>query len=174
MGRLRKGIDIRKVGLGNMGAANVIREVGRWEGIVVWLVDVAKGVAAILIAQALDVAQPWLLGAGFAAVLGHNFPVFLNFKGGIGSATVMGIFAIQTPREMGIAFGIIAVSVLITRDAHKIALALGIGFTFLPLLIWLFQHSIVMVIYSLVLLIFIGIRSIPREHVKKAILRFRK
>ncbi len=88
MARLRKGIDIRQFGVGNMGAANVIRNVGVWEGIVVGLVDIAKGAAAILIARALNVSQPWLLGTGFSALLGHNFPVFVGFRDGKGSATI--------------------------------------------------------------------------------------
>jgi len=58
MTRLRKGIDIRGLGVGNMGAANVLRHVGVWEGSVVGLTDIAKGAAAILIAQALSVSQP--------------------------------------------------------------------------------------------------------------------
>ena len=58
MTRLRKGIDIRELGVGNMGAANVLRHVGVWEGSVVGLTDIAKGAAAILIAQALGVSEP--------------------------------------------------------------------------------------------------------------------
>ena len=85
MARLRKGVDIRQLGVGNMGAANVLRHIGVWEGIAVGLTDIAKGAAAILIAQALSVSQLWLLGAGFSALLGHNFPVFAGFRGGIAS-----------------------------------------------------------------------------------------
>lgn len=157
--KLRKGIDIRQVGVGNMGAANVIREIGFWEGVVVWLADAAKGAAAMLVALALDVPHLWLLGAGFAALLGHSFPIYIGFKGGVGSATAMGIFAVIAPREMGIALGIIVIDLLITRDAHKIALALTIGFAFIPLLIWLFQASAMLAFYSLAVLTFIGIKA---------------
>ena len=61
MARIRKSGDIRYLGVGNMGAANVLRHVGIWEGIVVGLTDIAKGAAAILIARALNVPQLWLL-----------------------------------------------------------------------------------------------------------------
>ena len=78
MARLRKGIDIRNCGVGNVGAVNVYRHVGVWEGLVVAFADIAKGAAAVLIAQALGVTQLWVLGAGFAALLGHNYPIFIG------------------------------------------------------------------------------------------------
>ena len=158
MARLRKGVDIRELGIGSMGAANVLRHVGVWEGIVVGLADIAKGAVAILVAQALGVSQPWLLGAGFSALLGHNFPVFVGFRGGKGSATILGIFLILAPREIGIVFGIAAILFLIT---HNFAFAISVGFVFLPLLIWLFGGSVTLIFYSLAILIFIGVRSLP-------------
>lgn len=158
MTRLRKGIDIRELGVGNMGATNVLRHVGVWEGSVVGLTDIAKGAAAILIAQALSVSQLWLLGAGFGALLGHNFPVFVGFRGGKGSATIVGIFLILAPKEIGIVLGIIAIPFLITRN---FAFAICVGFVFLPLLIWLFGGSLTLIFYSLAILIFIGARSLP-------------
>ena len=158
MARLRKGIDIRDFGVGNMGAANVFRHVGVWEGIVVGLTDMAKGGAAILVAQALGVSQLWLLGAGFSALLGHNFPVFVGFRGGKGSATIAGIFLILAPREIGIVFGIVAIPFFITRN---FGFAISVGFVFLPLLIWLFGGSVTLIFYSLAILIFIGLRSLP-------------
>ena len=172
--RLRKGVDIREVGVGNMGAANTFREIGVWEGIVVLLVDTAKGAATILIARALGVSQPWLLGAGFAVLLGHNFPVFLGFRGGKGSATAVGIFLLLAPRETGIALGITAIPLLITRNAHNVAVALGIGFIFIPLLIWLFQKSAVLALYSLAFVIFICLRSVSSpEEIRTALVRLK-
>ncbi len=81
---MRKGIDIRNIGSGNMGAANVIRQIGTHEGIFVAIIDVAKGAVAILIAQALNISEPWVFGTGFGALVGHNFPVFAGFRGGRG------------------------------------------------------------------------------------------
>jgi len=69
--RVRKGIDIRNIGSGNMGGANVMREVGTHEGVFVGLIDVAKGAGAILIAQALDIPGLWVFGTGFAAFSHH-------------------------------------------------------------------------------------------------------
>jgi len=158
MARWRKGIDIRDFGVGNMGAANVFRNVGVWEGIVVTLADMAKGAVAILIAQALDVSQLWLLAAGFSALIGHNFPIFTRFRGGKGSATTIGILLMLAPKEMGIVFGIMAIPFFITRN---VAFTICVGFAFIPLLIWLFGGSVVLIFYSLAILIFIGVRSLP-------------
>ncbi len=163
MARLKKKIDIRDFGVGNIGATNVLRHIGIWEGIVVGLADIAKGAAAILIAQAVGVSQPWLLGAGFSALLGHNFPVFLGFRGGKGSATTLGIFLMLAPKETGIVLGIMAIPFFITRN---FAFSISAGFIFLPLLIWLFGGSMMLTLYSLAIIAFIGLRSLP--HARQA------
>ena len=156
--RLRKGVDIREVGVKNVGAANVFREIGFWEGLTTLLIDLAKGAVAILIARALGASELWSLGAGFAAVLGHNFPIFLRFRGGKGSATAIGIFLLLAPKEMGIAFVIMTIPFFITRNAPFILL---VGFISIPLLIWLFQNTAMLTFYSLALIIFITLRSLP-------------
>src|SRR4030042_5228916 len=100
IGKWRKGVDIREVGAGNMGAANVFREIGPWEGILCWAGDVAKGSAVILVAQSLNISLPWVLGAGLAALLGHSFPVYIGFRGGKGASTTMGLFLVLAPVPM--------------------------------------------------------------------------
>jgi len=157
MASLRKGVDVRKFGVGNIGAMNVFRHIGIWEGIVVGVADVAKGAVAILIAQALGVSEFWWLGSGFTALLGHNFPVFLGFKGGKGSATAIGIFLLLVPKEMGLALGIMALTILVTRN---LVFALGIGFALVPLFIWLFSESAVLIFYSLAIIGLIGLTSL--------------
>ena len=113
--RMRKGIDIRNVGSGNMGGANVMREIGTHEGIFVGLIDIAKGAGAILIAQTLNISELWVFGAGFAALVGHNFPVFAGFRGGRGSATVIGIFLVLAPKSMLVTLVIVAIPFFTTR-----------------------------------------------------------
>ena len=157
MASLRKGVDIRKFGVGNIGAMNVFRHIGIWEGIVVGVADVAKGAVAILIAQALGVSEFWWLGSGFAALLGHNFPVFLGFKGGKGSGTAIGIFLLLVPKAMGLALGVMVLTILVTRN---LVFTLGIGFASVPLLIWLFGGSAVLVFYSIALISLIGLTSL--------------
>lgn len=95
-----KRIDVRSVGSGNVGATNVTRVAGLWAGLVVFLIDVAKGVVAVL------VIAPWVLpsttpqvrlGCGLCAVVGHIFPVFLGFRGGKGVATTIGVLSGAMP-----------------------------------------------------------------------------
>ena len=156
--RLQKGIDIRDVGRRNMGAANVFREVSPLAGIAVWAIDVAKGSATILIAQALCTSEPWVLIAGFTAVLGHNFPVYIGFKGGRGAATTMGIFLVLTPVAMAITFALLAIPYYFFR---RIFVAMCIVGPVFPMLIWQFEHSVMLVAYSLVLLFFMALRNLP-------------
>ena len=88
-GRAR-GVDLRTVGSGNLGAANVFRTLGREMGIAVMAADILKGVVAVVIARLLT-DDPWPAVAAAAAMAGHVFPVWLRFKGGKGVATTLGI-----------------------------------------------------------------------------------
>ena len=155
--RLKKGVDIRQVGGGNVGALNAMREIGPAVGFAVLFADLAKGSIAVLIAQWLGLSLIWVFVVGFAAVAGHNWPIFLKFKGGKGGATTMGVLLALVPRELGISFAIIVLVVVITSNAR---LGMFIGFAFLPLIVWLFGGSGMLIGYSLVLPLFVGIRSL--------------
>ena len=95
-GRWCKGIDLRTIGSGSTGATNVLRNVGKGPALVVFLLDVAKGAAAVLLAGALTATDPlndWIqMLAGLAALAGHIWPVWLGFKGGKAVATGLGMF----------------------------------------------------------------------------------
>jgi glycerol-3-phosphate acyltransferase PlsY len=156
--RMRKGIDIRNVGSRNMGGANVMREIGAHEGVLVGIVDVAKGAVAILIAQTLNISELWVFGAGFAALVGHNFPVFAGFRGGRGSATIIGIFLVLAPEAILITLAVVAIPFFTTR---KFMAALFIGFGLLPLFVWLFEGSLMLVRYVLAIDLFMLVRNLP-------------
>jgi len=162
--RLRKGIDIRNVGSRNMGGANVMREIGTREGIFVCLIDVLKGAGAILIAQTLNISELWVFGAGFAALVGHNFPVFAGFRGGRGSATVIGIFLVLAPEAMLVTLVVVVIPFFTTRKfsaAILIGIALVVvGFVLLPLFIWLFHGALMLVRYVLAMGIFMLVRNL--------------
>jgi glycerol-3-phosphate acyltransferase PlsY len=147
-----------------MGAANVMREIGTHEGVFVGLIDIAKGAGAILIAQALNISELWVFGAGFAALVGHNFPVFAGFRGGKGSATVIGIFLVLAPLSMLVTLVIVAIPFFTTRKfsaAILIGIALVVvGFVLLPLFIWLFEGSLMLVRYVLAIGIFMLVRNL--------------
>ena len=85
-GRWCKGIDIREHGSGSTGATNVLRQVGKGPALVVFLLDLFKGTAAVLLARAVlgNSAHGWLVAAGLAALAGHIWPLWLGFKGGKG------------------------------------------------------------------------------------------
>ncbi|MCI4463295.1 MAG: glycerol-3-phosphate acyltransferase [Caldisericum sp.] len=90
--KLKTGQDIREIGTKNMGTGNVFHHVGKVEGLIVLFIDVLKGSLAVIIAI-YGFKLPYYIGAlsGLFAVLGHVFPIFLNFKGGRGAATTLGV-----------------------------------------------------------------------------------
>lgn len=157
-GRLVKGFDIRKVGGGNMGTLNVMREMGFATGITVFLADIAKGVLAIFIARWLDVPLLFVFITGFAAIAGHDWPVFLKFRGGKGAATAFGVLLALLPVEAGISFGILAITVLITSN---VTLGIAIGVFLMPLFTWLFGKETGLIIYPLAIALFLVLRYIP-------------
>jgi len=108
--RLR-GVNIWKVGSGNPGAANVFREVGKLEGIIVWVLDAAKAAIPMLIAdRVLRLPYFWVGMTGIAAFVGHCWPIWYKLKGGIGAATASGVFLYLLPRVFP--FGVAAFFIL--------------------------------------------------------------
>lgn len=88
-----KGIDIRQHGSGNAGATNTLRVLGKGPGILVFVLDIAKGIGAIALGHALS-DEAWTpVLCGLAAIIGHNWPVWFRFKGGKGIATTVGVIA---------------------------------------------------------------------------------
>jgi glycerol-3-phosphate acyltransferase PlsY len=87
------GPDIRAIGSGNIGAANVTRQAGKFAGILTLLLDAGKGYLAVWLAGNFSHGNiRWLMVAAVCAVIGHMFPVWLGFKGGKGVATGLGVF----------------------------------------------------------------------------------
>jgi glycerol-3-phosphate acyltransferase PlsY len=91
------GADVRAAGSGSTGATNVTRSAGLKAGAITYLLDVAKGVAAVLLMRAVTPDPAWLGAAATAAIVGHMFPVFLRFKGGKGVATGVGAYLAIVP-----------------------------------------------------------------------------
>ena len=113
-----KGVDIRKVGSGNIGATNVFRSAGKTIGIVTLLLDILKGfIPAFFLPQFLAPDIPNWAGLlfGALAIVGHNWPVYLKFKGGKGVATTAGMLLGVAPAAVGIALGVFLVLFLTTR-----------------------------------------------------------
>lgn len=128
--RLKSGIDIRNTGSGNMGATNVARTQGASLGLTVLALDIAKGVAAVFVGQAL--AQPgvmWL--AGFLAIAGHCFSPFMKFSGGKGVATALGVFATLAPWATGGALGVFVLVLALFRWVSLASMSSAIAFSLL-------------------------------------------
>jgi acyl phosphate:glycerol-3-phosphate acyltransferase len=113
--RAATGRDIRAEGSGNAGATNVLRAYGKKLAIVVALLDVAKGAAAVLLVRLVTADPVWAAAAGFAAILGHVFPVFYGFRGGKGVATAVGAFLVLSPLALACCLAVFVAIVAATR-----------------------------------------------------------
>ncbi len=111
----RLGKDIRSVGNRNPGAGNVSREVGRTFGVLVFIVDAAKGMVAVFVGQRLGAPDVAVYVAAFVAVLGHNFSPFLRLRGGKGAATAIGVSALLMWQVTAVAASVGLVMLALTR-----------------------------------------------------------
>ena len=169
-GRLRKGIDIREVGSKNMGAMNVFYQIGPIEAVLVTLVDLGKGIGAILLMRWLSgnpLISPFDFLAGLtaiAAIMGHIFPVFLRFHGGKGAATAIGILIFLMPWAVPFLFVVFFIALLITRNPTFSYSLLLIVFPFIAGFIYVDHYSepLALVFFSTGLGVFMGIQYIPR------------
>ncbi len=124
------GLDLRQVGSGNVGAANALRSTRWLAGILVALLDVAKGSAAVGLVTLLDGGSGSRVVAGLGAILGHVFPVWLRFRGGKGVATAAGVFAVLAPLATLVAavvFAIVAATTKVVSLASLTATAALVG-----------------------------------------------
>ena len=145
-----RGIDIRTVGSGNIGAANVFRILGKPAGILVLVVDGLKGFAACawlidfviqLFAVAPGQIENLRIVAGICAVLGHNYTCWLKFKGGKGIATSAGVYFALAPLAAGIALGIWIIVFALGRYVSVASIAAAVA---LPAAVWLTPNSLIL------------------------------
>ncbi|MEA2121021.1 MAG: Glycerol-3-phosphate acyltransferase [Dehalococcoides mccartyi] len=157
------GRDIRQMGGGNMGGLNTFREVGVGAGAAVVLMDLAKGALAVSVAYYLLIQNAqWVILTGFAAVIGHNWPIWLDFKGGKGLGPAFGamLFLLPVyglPQHLLILALLVFIPLAITRN---IALATGIALFSLPFLVWYGSHSEFATLISVLLFLMIGIKFV--------------
>jgi glycerol-3-phosphate acyltransferase PlsY len=107
--------DLRLVGSGNLGAANVMRASGVRAGVLVALLDMSKGMLSVWLARQLTTDAVAPAAAGLAAVVGHIYPVWVRFRGGKGVATACGVFSILTPLAVPPAFALFLAVVWATK-----------------------------------------------------------
>ena len=131
--RAVNGEDIRDVGSHNVGALNAYRRVGAWAGLTVLLVDAAKGVLAVTVPRLLGIDDWALFITTPLVVAGHNWPVFLNFRGGKGAAAIFGISLVIVPWLTVIIAGL---SILVMLLLRNVVLSATFGFMLLNILLW--------------------------------------
>ena len=170
-----RGIDIRQYGSGNIGAANVIRSTSKWLGIPVIILDLGKGMVMVGGAYlvGLDITQQVIVG--LAAIIGHNWSVFLRFSGGRGVLTTLGIVLIlpvinminnRVPWEIVVFLAIMAVAWLII---HNIPLGIAAGIAALPLVSWGFSEPLPLTLGYLAMFLLLVIKRLVARQATGAI-----
>jgi glycerol-3-phosphate acyltransferase PlsY len=148
VGKLVTGRDVRTVGSGNIGAANVSRLAGFRIAILVLVVDVIKGVIPVLIGRWAGLSWPVLAVVAVLAVVGHDFSVFLRFTGGKGVATTFGVMAVLSPVATVIGAGIWLLLVAVTRFPSLGSL---VALCVLPVLAWLLGSPTAVILAAVIL-----------------------
>ncbi len=150
-GRITKGVDIRSLGSGSTGATNVLRHIGKRAAIAVFLIDVFKGVLSILLAKYFLLNDSWQVAIGLSTLIGHIWPVWLNWRGGKAVATGLGIF-LGLSWQVGLAtLGIFILMIALFRIVSLASISAALS---LPLIMFLsFQESNVSIPYLIVSLL---------------------
>jgi glycerol-3-phosphate acyltransferase PlsY len=138
-------------------AKNTFESVGKLAGVVVGVADVGKGALAVAMARDSSVSEEVALLAGACSVLGHDFPLFLGFRGGQGMAAMVGVFSVLFPQQMVLALCALALTLVIT---HNWDLSCAAGFVSLVILMWLVGQPPGRLLYVVLLLPTLGLRKL--------------
>jgi glycerol-3-phosphate acyltransferase PlsY len=141
LGRLA-GVDVRTAGSGNVGATNVARVVGKRVGILTLIADMAKGLIPVIVARELELSLLPVAAVGFAAFLGHLYPIFLKFRGGKGVATAFGVFLGLAPLATLI---LTVVFTIVMASARIVSLGSIVTALASPVVLWFCDYSLVLV-----------------------------
>lgn len=158
--RLATGQDIRRLGDGNVGAKNTYESVSRWMGFAVAAIDIAKGWLAIRIPGVLGYGEVVILLAGAAAIIGHDFSIFLHFQGGQGMAATVGVFLALFPTLTLAATLIFLVMLSASRNWD---LSCMVGFVLLVLSVWATDHPVQQQVFTVLILPWIGISKLVQN-----------
>ena len=140
--RWQKGIDVRSTGSGGTGATNVMRNLGIIGFIATFILDVGKGILAVLLTSRLTSNDPrWIAAASFAAILGHCFPVWLKFRGGKGVATALGVFAALSVASTLAAVVIFVLALILWRYVSLASVSAAASMPLLIYFLWAPGHA---------------------------------
>ncbi len=159
-----KGVDIRTKGSGNIGATNVMRTVGKKEALITLAGDILKGVVPVFVAWKLfpDTIRVGIVG--LAAIAGHDFSIFLKFRGGKGVATSLGVLLAYSPEAALITLVVWVAVFLITKISSLSAI---LAFVLLPLNTFLIDNSEGKFLISLIITTLIVIKH--KDNIKRLI-----
>jgi glycerol-3-phosphate acyltransferase PlsY len=140
--------DIRKSGSGNIGATNVYRVMGKTLGALTLVLDILKGALFVILVEGFTHSEIWAGLAGFAAFLGHLYPIYLRFRGGKGVATSLGIFLFLAPYALLVD---IVIFLLVVYQTRYVSLGSIIAAALLPVILFVFSCSYVYVILAVIM-----------------------
>jgi glycerol-3-phosphate acyltransferase PlsY len=144
--RWQKGIDVRSTGSGGTGATNVMRNLGVIGFVATFILDVGKGVLAVMLASRLTSGNPkWIAISSVAAILGHCFPVWLKFHGGKGVATGVGVFLALAPLQVALVLVIFTITLAIWRYVSLGSIVATAAF---PLLVHYMEHAPLPIVFG--------------------------
>lgn len=153
--RWKTGGDIRNMGSRNVGATNVLRTSGKLSGLAALILDVCKGAAAVYLGRTLGGTEIGGAIAGFFAIVGHSFPVFLNFRGGKSVATGGGAFLVLCPLGIISAIAVFIVMLFIFRIVSLGSITASASF---PFFAWLYGAEKGIVIWGAISALWIILR----------------
>ncbi len=134
-----RGLDLRKAGSGNIGATNVLRSAGIWPALLTLVGDILKGVTAVFLGRYFFAGRSSYEGImGLCAILGHDFSIFMNFRGGKGVATGIGVLSIYSPQTALFTIILWLMTVLVTRYSSLGAL---VSFGLMPVGMVVFDRT---------------------------------
>lgn len=158
IGKTLSGVDLRQFGSKNIGATNAYRILGPWPALLVFVTDAAKGVGGVYFGHFLLDTPLALLCGGIAAIAGHNWSIFLGFKGGRGVATGLGVIAVLVPKITAIVFIVWAIIVGLTR---YVSLASIVAAALVPIFMWLFSERAEYLLFGILAALFVIARHKP-------------
>lgn len=147
VGKLMAKIDIREHGSGNAGATNIFRVLGAKAGTIVFIGDILKGILATAIGLWITGDRVGAMLAGIMAVVGHNWPVLLNFKGGKGIASSFGLIIVLFPKIALILFAVVVPLMLLTRYVSLGSITAAVLF---PVLLIAYQEPLKIILLGFV------------------------
>lgn len=158
VGKLWAKVDVREHGSGNIGVSNVLRTVGVVPAIIVLIFDAGKGLIPVLLAKQLVSNETMWIVIGIMAIVGHTWPLFLQFKGGRGVATAAGMLIGLSWQVILILLAVWIASLVITRYISLSSILAAIS---LPICLWILDFSASYLLLGSLLALLVVLRHIP-------------